>query len=325
MDKPAHALALAACMLLAGCASRGDTAAKTRHRPPQVVAHRAGTADAPENTLLAIRTAVANGVDALWLSVQVSADGVAVLYRPRELATLTDGQGRVDAWSWSQLRSLNAGHAFRLPDGSHPYRDRVQPIPTLDAALAAMPRDMPVILDLKALPSPTVVDAVARDLARHDAWHRAWLYSTDAGYQALWQRYRQARQFESRDRTRQRLLTLALAQRCEQPPVSPGWAAFELRRDLQVSERFTLGQGRSAISGARLWSPAAMRCFRQQVADFSVLLIGVADQATYRDAAALGVDAVLVDSPRQARHWRLGVPARRAGGPETWLTTPAVR
>ncbi|MDU1795345.1 MAG: hypothetical protein E6801_01825, partial [Pseudomonas aeruginosa] len=33
----------------------------------------AGTADYPENTLLAIRKALDNGADALWLSVQLSA------------------------------------------------------------------------------------------------------------------------------------------------------------------------------------------------------------------------------------------------------------
>ena len=37
---------------------------------PLLVAHRAGTADYPENTLLAIRKALDNGADALWLSVR---------------------------------------------------------------------------------------------------------------------------------------------------------------------------------------------------------------------------------------------------------------
>jgi len=67
--------AMAGLALLAGCSVEGVRPSLPQ---PKVVAHRAGTADAPENTLLAIRKALANQSDVLWLSVQVSADGVAV-------------------------------------------------------------------------------------------------------------------------------------------------------------------------------------------------------------------------------------------------------
>ena len=45
---------------------------------PMIVAHRAGTGDFPENTILAVAQAVSNGVDGMWLTVQVSSDGVPV-------------------------------------------------------------------------------------------------------------------------------------------------------------------------------------------------------------------------------------------------------
>ena len=41
---------------------------------PQIIAHRAGTADAPENTLPAIDKALSNGVDAIWITLQLSKD-----------------------------------------------------------------------------------------------------------------------------------------------------------------------------------------------------------------------------------------------------------
>src|ERR1700722_2284446 len=63
---------------------------------PFIVAHRGGTGDTPENTLEAFSTALENGADALWMTVQVTKDGVPVLYRPADLGSLTDGQGHLD-------------------------------------------------------------------------------------------------------------------------------------------------------------------------------------------------------------------------------------
>jgi glycerophosphoryl diester phosphodiesterase len=45
-------------------------ASATSGHAPAIVAHRGGTADAPENTLVAIRSALKNGVDAVWITLQ---------------------------------------------------------------------------------------------------------------------------------------------------------------------------------------------------------------------------------------------------------------
>lgn len=52
---------------------------------PKIIAHRGGTADAPENTEVAIKTALSNQADAIWITVQLSKDNVPVLYRPSDL------------------------------------------------------------------------------------------------------------------------------------------------------------------------------------------------------------------------------------------------
>ncbi|HVJ39614.1 MAG TPA: glycerophosphodiester phosphodiesterase family protein, partial [Stenotrophomonas sp.] len=262
---------------------------------------------------LAIHSALQNGADALWLSVQLSADGVPVMYRPRDLSALTEGKGLVASLPVARLQALNAGYRFSDANGGFPYRARPQPIARLDQALAAIPRHLPVMLDMKAEPSAALVQAVAAVLARGNDWARTWLYSTDAGYAPLWQPYPQAQVMESRDATRQRLLELVLAQRCVAAPEAPGWAAFELRRNLKVSESFTLGKGHTAVSGARLWTPEAMVCFRSHAPEFSVLWIGVGSEEDYKLAADLGADAVMVDSPRQARAWREAVKAVAGG------------
>lgn len=39
---------------------------------PQLIAHRGGTGDAPENTLPAIKLALENKAEAIWITVQLS-------------------------------------------------------------------------------------------------------------------------------------------------------------------------------------------------------------------------------------------------------------
>jgi glycerophosphoryl diester phosphodiesterase len=288
-----HAITLLTLAGLTAChGTRPDT---TMVRPPLIVAHRGGTGDAPENTLQAIHTALEHHADALWLSVQLSSDGVPVLYRPQDLKTLTNGSGPVADLTAAQLATLNAGWQFRDGQGNFPYRQHPVGIPTLRDALRSISRETPVILDMKALPAEPQAAAVARVLDEEQAWSRVTLYSTDAAYQTAFSRHPQARQFETRDTTRQRLLDVLLADRCETAPDPRAPAAFEWRRDVTVVETFTLGEGRSKVN-AMFWTPATAACFRRQPAQ-RLLAIGVNNEDDYRAAACLGLDAVLADSP----------------------------
>ncbi|HEI8822635.1 TPA: glycerophosphodiester phosphodiesterase, partial [Serratia marcescens] len=72
-------------LLLASALSLSALAASAAGHAPAIVAHRGGTADAPENTRIAIETALKNGADAIWITLQESKDGVIVLYRPSDL------------------------------------------------------------------------------------------------------------------------------------------------------------------------------------------------------------------------------------------------
>nr|WP_246270412.1 glycerophosphodiester phosphodiesterase family protein [Paraburkholderia solisilvae] len=268
---------------------------------PRIVAHRGGTGDAPENTLAAIRLAIANRADAIWLTVQLSADGVPVLYRPADLSVLTDATGPVSAHTAAELARVNAGWTFKVAgaDGhvTYPYRTTSAPVPTLREALRTIPAAMPVILDMKALPAEPQAQAVARVLTDEHAWSRVTIYSTDDAYQRSFAAYPQAHLFESRDATRLRLLRAMLAGDCSDAPASHTWTAFELRRALQISEQFTLGEGRSEVT-ATLWTPATVACFKQQP-DVHIVAIAVNSADDYRAMACLGVDAVLSDSPKQ--------------------------
>ena len=299
---------------LSGCAAPSVTSADTPETAlPQIIAHRGGTGDAPENTLEAIRLALAHHADAMWLTVQLSKDGVPVLYRPADLSALTDASGPVSARTAAELARVNAGWSFR-PTGAqgaeaYPYRSRPVGIPTLREALRAIPASIPVVLDMKALPAEPQTQAVAQVLGEENAWSRVTLYSTEADYQRSFAAYPQAKIFESRDATRTRLVRVLLQQGCVDAPAELASAAFELHRTVTVVEKFTLGEGRSEVN-ATLWTPATVACFRQHP-DVHIVAIAVNDADDYRAAACLGVDAVLSDSPAKMTAIRAGMGALR--------------
>lgn len=174
MVKTAMLGAVALVIALGGTCGVADALPLGQTDDPMIVAHRAGTRDFPENTVLAITNAVAAGVDGMWLTVQVSSDGVPVLYRPSDLATLTDGAGPVNSKTVQQLQQLNAGWNFTTPGvEGHPYRQRATPIPTLEQAIGATPPDMTLFLDLKQTPPQPLVSAVAQVLTRTGAAGRS--------------------------------------------------------------------------------------------------------------------------------------------------------
>ncbi|WP_244197912.1 glycerophosphodiester phosphodiesterase family protein [Caballeronia ptereochthonis] len=305
------ASSLAACIASAGCGPGSIPSAHADDSSglPMIVAHRGGTADYPENTLLAIEGALTNHADAIWLTVQLTRDGVPVLYRPANLSANTDRKGAVAALDFAALERLNAGWNFARSDAGgakrYPYRDEPVRIPALAEALRAIPPAVPVMLDMKALPADPQAAAVARVLDQENAWQRVLIYSTDAAYQKAFAAYPQARVFESRDATRARLAAVALAQTCEDAPQPGTWTAFEFARKMELVETFTLGEARSAVT-ATLWTPEAVACFRK-MGEARILAIGIDNADDYRAAACLGVNAVLADSPQRMRAIKAGM------------------
>ncbi|MFM0338486.1 glycerophosphodiester phosphodiesterase family protein [Paraburkholderia fungorum] len=302
-------------LMLAGCALTSvpaDARVASVTSLPKIIAHRGGTGDAPENTLEAIRQSVVHQADAMWLTVQLSKDGVPVLYRPADLSALTDAKGPVSALTAAELMRVNAGWSFRRGD-AYPYRDRPLGIPTLREALRAIPLAMPVILDMKALPAAPQAEAVARVLSEENAWSRVTIYSTEADYQQSFAVYSQAKLFESRDATRGRLVRVLLNQGCVDAPAEHTSTAFELHRAMTVVEKFTLGEGRSEVQ-ATLWTPATVACFRQKP-DVRIVAIAVNNASDYQRAACLGIDAVLADSPAKMVPVKMGMtlPLKCAG------------
>lgn len=105
---------------------------------PQLIAHRGGTGDAPENTLPAIKLALENKAEAIWITVQLSQDGVPVLYRPSDLSALTDHTGKISSFSAAELTRMDAGWTWG--GETHPWRGKNATIPTLQSVLEQWPQ-----------------------------------------------------------------------------------------------------------------------------------------------------------------------------------------
>lgn len=295
---------LAAASLAALACVFGTLTPTVASAAPLIVAHRGGTGDTPENTVQAFTNALQNGAQALWMTVQVTRDGVAVMYRPADLSALTDGRGKLADVDYADVRKLNAGYAFsrRGADGQavYPYRDHPLPIPTLREALAAVPANVPVLLDMKQAPAAPLVEAVIKVLDETHAWSRVRLYSTEAeATDRMRARRPQAQLFESRDATRNRLVVAALAGQCAAPPAPGTWAGIEFHRQVEVVERFTLGEGVSKVV-ANWWTPAAVQCFKSR-GDVHLVAFGVETPQDFETALQLGFDAVMTDSPARLR------------------------
>lgn len=104
---------------------------------PSLVAHRGYPRHYPENTLPGIEAALRAGARHVEVDVQLSADGVPVLFHDATLARTTGGDGRVLDLDFDVLRGLSAGEPARFGD-----RFREVTIPSL-VQLTALLADWP--------------------------------------------------------------------------------------------------------------------------------------------------------------------------------------
>ena len=80
-----------------------------------VIAHRGASAEKPENSLAAFRRALALKVDGIELDVQVTADGVPVVFHDAHLRRLTGRPGRVTNHTWRNLKKLRVAGTEPIP------------------------------------------------------------------------------------------------------------------------------------------------------------------------------------------------------------------
>lgn len=142
---------------------------------PVIVAHRGGSLEAPENTVASIRHGVAVGADWQELDVGLTKDNKLIVVHDDTLERTTNGTGNVAAYSFEQLRKLDAGNpkwadyvverltkeGITPPDFGEKYKG--EKLPTLDEVLrvpdARLMIEMKKVSNVKAL-ADQVCDAV---------------------------------------------------------------------------------------------------------------------------------------------------------------------
>lgn len=121
---------------------------KRSHRPWRI-AHRGARDEAPENTRSAFERALAYPIDGIELDVQMSADGVPVLYHDRTLKRVGGGRKRVAELTYDALNDLDWGGWF------HP-KFVGEPLMTLEQVVTQLHQCPRWLIEIKSHPPDQV-------------------------------------------------------------------------------------------------------------------------------------------------------------------------
>lgn len=129
------------------------------HAGPIAFAHRGGGAEAPENTMAAFERAVGLGYRYLETDVQVTADGVLVVFHDDDLRRVCGRPERVDALPWTEVQTCRV--------------NGTEPIPQFDELLDRWP-DARINVDCK---TDAAVAPLIEAIERHGALDRVCVAS----------------------------------------------------------------------------------------------------------------------------------------------------
>ena len=238
---------------------------------PLIIAHRGASTEAPENTLAAFRRALALGVDGLELDVQLTRDGLPVVFHDSTLVRLAGCRGRVAQFTGHELRSIRVGG---------------EPIPTLTAVLA-LTRDRAVVqVEIKrGVPVAPVIDSIRRARAVSRVVLASFQPGVLAAVRALAPRI-------------PRMLIHAGA--IHRPATSP-----DQTRALAATLA-DLGAGGVSLDHRGVHSAATVEVLKRR--GFCVWCWTVNDSCAMLRLAAWGVDAILSDDPALLRSILLAPP-----------------
>jgi glycerophosphoryl diester phosphodiesterase len=116
--------------------------AEGRQRP-QIIAHRGASKEAPDNSRAAFDAALRHGVAGIEFDVQLTLDGVPVIYHDRTLSRVGGGRRRISDFSLKELRAFDWGSWF---DSSFAGA----PLMTLDGVLRRYGRRTSLFLEIKS-------------------------------------------------------------------------------------------------------------------------------------------------------------------------------
>lgn len=271
---------------LAGCAGRGNgetVGSDDDAADPPLIAHRGFAAENPENTVAAVEAATAV-VDRVELDVRRCGTGELVAFHDATLGRVTDATGRVSETPYDRLSELSV-------------EDSGEPVPTLAAALEAVPADAQVVLDLKerGLGADAVALAAGADrnldlaVTADDPAAIEAVNATDSGVPTVYA-------------VRESIPARALR------PLVPATSVGLRVPEWAYPPQDITGMVETATElGCAAVSPRYELCLRTDLvsrardADLRVLPWTVASAREYEAVAAAGVDAVVSDVSRGRR------------------------
>jgi len=107
-----------------------------------VIAHRGNSSEAPENTLIAIESALDVGADVIEIDVRMTKDSVVVLMHDANVERTTNGSGIIAEMTFEEVQSLDAGRWFD-------NKFRAEPIPTLAEVIDLIEGEALLLIEVK--------------------------------------------------------------------------------------------------------------------------------------------------------------------------------
>ncbi len=246
---------------------------------PALCAHRGDRSTHPENTMRAFAAGLAANAQGFECDVHRSADGQVVVCHDATVDRTTNGRGRIDALTWAQLRTLDAGARWSpapdperanggLRDAPTPFADCGITLPLLADVLEQFPAT-PITIEFKSV----AVARPALDVIEHAGARDRVLIGAFASAALAEARTRGFRTTASQ-RELLRWLPLALAR------VRPRTLPFDV---VAIPPRW---------HGLPVPVAALLAALRRPVHVWTVN-----DPAVARRLVALGVDTILSDTP----------------------------
>lgn len=154
-----------------------------------IYAHRGNSADYPENTMSAFRSAIELGADGIELDVRLSRDGVPVIIHDADVARTTSGTGKVADLYLADLKRLDAGRGEHIPTFEEVElltRGKTK----LDIEIKAAGAEQPVLQMMRDWPRDAwLISSDNWDVLRHcrqlDPDVTLWVLSTGATEEAI--------------------------------------------------------------------------------------------------------------------------------------------
>jgi glycerophosphoryl diester phosphodiesterase len=232
-------------------------------RTVKITAHRGSKVRAPENTLSALKRAIAEGADYAEIDVQTTADGVVVLLHDADLRRVASVSRRLRDIDYEELRDIDVGSWFAAEFSS-------ERVPTLQEAIDAARGRIKLNIELKfTWPDPALTEKVGHIIQRNN-------FASDCVVSSL--------NFQAVTEIKRTF-----------PELTTGFIVFQAVGDLSRMEADFL-----SISAARA-TPGLVRDVHRHGREVHVWTVN--DLGNALSMFEMGVDNIITDKPADIRRW----------------------